>query len=142
MANREVNGRKYSKQFAKGNTKLTSTSVKVSRFYNEHKGSIHSLLGIILAFLVIISIYRLSIGQSIPLFTDLLDIISSSPSLQIPSLSSGVNITVENLGIFGFLSPILNILVTAVDLIVFIVNGLINLITFAFHFLNWIFVRG
>ena len=103
---------------------------------------ISRICGIVLLLLLVIGLYRVSQGYSIPLFSDLLDILANSPTVQIPMYGTLFAdwVSSANLGIFSFLSYIAGAFGVVIDLAIFIANGMLSIYQYLFYFIRWIFV--
>lgn len=134
------------------NTRSTDTpkSVNISNnnYYSSKrtprvsKGLLTSILGGLVLFLLIIALYRGSVGQSPPLLSDLLTLLSKSPLVQIPLLGTQVAdyLTAVSWGIFEFAKFFLIYYATLLDFVIFAVNGYISIIQYLYYIVSWIVV--
>lgn len=72
-------------------------------------------------------------------FTGFLDFLSNAPSISIPSLNVA-DIFAGDWGIFDFLRTFLSSLAEVANLLIFLANCVLHVLSFVFYFLNYIFV--
>lgn len=104
-------------------------------------GILGTVLSFILVALLITTLIRLSFGTySIPTFTDLLETLSNVPSVEIPFTNFEFSTVDVDSSFFQFLLEIANMVTRLLDVVIFILNGIIQIITYVVYFFKWIFV--
>lgn len=105
-------------------------------------GLLAKIFGIICCLLLIVGMYRVSQGYSIPLFSDLLDLLSNAPRISIPMVGAEFSYLLANarLGIFGITRYFASSLGFVLDLLIFFANGVLSVIQYSFYFIRWILV--
>lgn len=118
-----------------------SPNDKQNRSLRIGYGAVTKSFGIIIAVMLLVAMYRVSVGGKVPLFGDLLNLISSSPNLQLPMLGTLFVdwIATVDFGFMTFIKPIFSLLGTAIDFLMFIVNGYIAVYSYIWFFIQWIF---
>lgn len=97
------------------------------------------IFGIILCFMLIIMIIRITQGNQPPTFTGLLEKLSTAPVPTIPFINSS-SITIGNGGaLFGWLTDFLRLFVDMFNVSIFLINGLMSILTYVLWLLQWIF---
>lgn len=97
------------------------------------------VLGIILSLLIIVSVARILNGNGvIPSFYSLLLKATEISSAPIPFLSI-TSTMLGDWGVFNFLREFLSVLLGSVDIIIFLLNGLITLANYVIIVVSWVF---
>lgn len=97
------------------------------------------VLGIILSLLIIVSVVRTLNGNGvIPSFYSLLLKSTDIPVASIPFLNI-TSTTLGDWGVFNFFREFLSVLLGSVDIIIFLLNGLITLSNYVIIVVSWVF---
>lgn len=97
--------------------------------------------GILFVLLIALLIRMVGMYTTAPTFTGLLETLQSVPEIKIPFLSTVTSNTLNSSwaildGFRVFLRTILDL----VDVAIFMVNGILSLITYIVYFMRWLFV--
>lgn len=103
-------------------------------------GILGSILSIFLVALMFVSFIRISTGiSSIPMFTELLESLSQVPPVEIPFINFQFSTVDVDSWFFQSLLEIANMVTRLLDVIIFLLNGIIQVITYVVYFFKWIF---
>lgn len=97
-----------------------------------------SFVAILLAVLLLVLLIRVMNGSSIPTFTSFLELLSSAPTVKVPFLST-VGTALGDWGVFNFLRDFIAFFNNIVNVLVFLFNGLANLVVYVVWFVRWLF---
>lgn len=146
---------KIEKKSYKAHRKLSRKTLKANKFdlkvskmnlrkekralRSERVGQAVSIFGIITAILLIVAVFRMLNGSSIPTFESFLDMLINLETVDIGFINNSV-IVLEDWGFWNFIRNFLAFFIDIFNVIIFVFNGLINLVIYAYSILRWIFV--
>ena len=100
------------------------------------------LLFILATILLIIAVFRITynpVSNNVPSLTNLLDYLTTINPVDIGFINDSV-IVLGDWGIFNFLRDFVSFFIQIINVIIFIFNGLINIVLYAYSVLRWIFL--
>lgn len=105
-------------------------------------GLVSKIFGMICCLLLIVGLYRTSQGYSIPLFSDLLNLIANAPQISIPMFGTQLVtlLSFADFGLFNFIKYLLRPFALSLDLVIFLTNGVLSVIQYLYYILRWVFV--
>lgn len=140
MANNDYESAKRAEYYEKQIKRIDASEKR--RVNSLRVGFFTRLLGFIIVFLLCVGMYRVASGNSIPTFTDLLNLLQSTPPFQIPLIASTISESLAGAdwGIANYFRTFLLGLAQSLDFIIWVVNCLIQVVQFLFHIIKWVFV--
>lgn len=110
--------------------------------FRDRTATSTGILGIVFAIILIAVLIRIFTGSTnIPTFTGFLEMLQDVPNVQIPFLSTvTTNILVEPWAILDGLRVFLRTILNVVDVVIFLINGLLSVATYVVYFFRWLFI--
>lgn len=101
-----------------------------------------SLVGIVFSFLVLSLLFLRFRGvDDMPTFGGLLNWFSGFSAPEIPFINA-TSVVLGDWGIFNWLRDFISFFVGLLNVILFLVNGLLSLMFYVIHFMRWFFLGG
>ena len=101
-----------------------------------------SLFGMVFILLVLsLLLTRFRGSDGVPTFTGLLEWFSGFSAPEIPFINA-TSVVLGDWGIFNWLRDFISFFVGLLNIILFLVNGLLSLMFYVIHFFSWLFLGG
>lgn len=126
-------------EFEQRVTEYNKQNKERSQAVQYYSSAFTKVLGVVFCIMLIIMIIRITQGNQPPTFTGLLEKLSTAPVPTIPFINSS-SITIGNGGtLFGWLTDFLRLFVDMFNVIIFLINGFMSILTYVLWLLQWIF---
>lgn len=111
-----------------------------TEYHVIYTGALTRILGIIIVLMLLATLIRKLNGSDVtPTFTSFLELFSNVPEVAIPFQDfSAVNF--GDWGVFNFLRDFISMLAEIVNVLIFLFNGIISVITYVVYFFRWLFM--